>query len=262
MFNNSLANVLIAKGAGAVYGYDDYVLSSYAQNVSDTIITEMIETDATFGEAVDAAIAMHGADDGDGADLVTLGADDLKLSDGTLNNLDFESGFIEPWQKEGDGRLITQLGSASPTQGSGMGIISTGLGFTTESGTLSQQGCLAESVTTLSLDWNFFSEEFLEFCNSEFDDQFFVEMCDNTDESESCTTLFETGVNTLCANESLLTPVAISFDQGDVYATGWQSQNADISAFAGKPVTLRLHSTDVGDSIYDTAILLDNIRIE
>jgi hypothetical protein len=48
---------------------------------------------------------------------------------------------------------------------------------------------------------------------------------------------------------------------GDVYMTDWQNFAYDISAFQGKTVTLQFEAEDLGDEIYDTAILLDNIKI-
>jgi len=52
-----------------------------------------------------------------------------------------------------------------------MALISTGLGFTTAAGSIAQPVCLpplppGATTWTLSYDWNFFSEEFLEFCGS------------------------------------------------------------------------------------------------
>jgi hypothetical protein len=52
------------------------------------------------------------------------------------------------------------------------------------------------------------------------------------------------------------------FDVGDVYMTGWQSSTFDLSAFKNKRITLSIAAGDVGDSIYDTAILLDDIVVK
>lgn len=267
MYNNSLANAMLAKGAGAALGFDDYVYSTYAQATTNTILNEMLTNDVTFGDAVAIARATHGSDDsgfgpGGTADLMTTGANDLKLADGGFHNLGFEEGIIDPWTKTGDGRVIAQLASSAPTEGGFMGIISTGLGYTTQSGKISQSGCIADSVTSIGFDWNFYSEEFLEFCNSSFDDQFVVKICESNNGTNTCTTVMQTSVNTLCANTAALSPADVSFDQGDVYSTGWQNHSVDVSAFAGKPVTLELYATDVGDSIYDTAILIDNITLQ
>jgi hypothetical protein len=43
--------------------------------------------------------------------------------------------------------------------------------------------------------------------------------------------------------------------------TDWQTITFDVSAYQGKRITLILAAGDVGDSIYDTAIILDEISI-
>ena len=261
MYNNSLANVFLAKGAGAVMGYDNYVLSKYAQDTTNAIVKEMMDNDSTFGGAVTLAKNKYGANDGqspNAASLLTAGAGDLKLPDGAFNNLDFEEGVLGVWSKDGDGRIVKQLGSTRPTGGNFTAIVSTGLGYTTQTGSIEQTACLANSVTKLNYNWNLFSEEFMEYCNSNFDDSFSVSICEV--DSNNCAS-FSTSINTLC-NAGGLTKSDISFDKGDVYNTGWRSGSLDISNLAGKRVNLTIYSSDVGDSIYDTAILVDNITIE
>ena len=54
----------------------------------------------------------------------------------------------------------------------------------------------------------------------------------------------------------------IVFDRGDVYMTGWQTSTFDVSAYRGMIITLSLEAGDVGDSIFDTAILLDEISVQ
>lgn len=257
-YNNSLANVFLAKGAASVVGYTDYVSTSYAQNTLNKMLTDLY-AGKTIKEAFDGAVAAFGASDADAdpAAFTLSGAQDLKLSDGTFSNLDFESGSFAPWVREGDGRILSQLGLTSPTGGSHMGIISTGLGYTTDSGSIAQTGCLPSTAQKLRFSWNYFSEEFLEYCDSIYQDAFLVEMCEmNGPNPGSCQTLLQHKVDDLCGS---VTPADISFDQGDVHMTGWQTTEADVSAFAGKKVRMRFFATDVGDSIYDTAILLDDI---
>jgi hypothetical protein len=261
MYNNSMANVFLQKGAGAVMGFDDYVLSTYAQNTTNTIMTDMLNNDSTFGDAVTLARNNHGVNDGqttDPAALLMVGASDLQLSEGTFANLDFEMGALTPWVPDGDGRIIGQLGSTAPTGGSFMGVVSTGLGFTTSSGAISQSGCIAGDQTQLSFNWNFFSEEFLEYCASAYDDAFRVSVCDVA--GTGCAS-FDTSVNLLC-EVGAVTPSDVSFDQGGVYDTGWITETIDVSAMAGKKVDLTVYSTDVGDSIYDSAILVDDFHLQ
>lgn len=262
MYNNSLANAYLSKGASAAIGYTDYVGSTYAQNTTKTIVEELYKG-KTVKEAVNEAIKLHGANDGSAepAYLVMTGNLDVALS-GKLQNGGFEEGSLTPWSKTGDGRVITQLGATSPTEGNYMGIVSTGLGYTTTSGSIEQDFCLTANATQLTFNWNFFSEEFLEYCSSVYQDAFSVEMCevdlDNNGSTKGCTTLLYKDVDSLCGS---VTQSDIGFDQGDVHDTGWQNKSVDISAYAGKAVRLKFFATDVGDSIYDTAILIDDIKI-
>jgi hypothetical protein len=264
-YNNSLANVFLGKGAGAVVGYTDYVAPSYAQNTLKKIVDEMY-AGKDVGEASALAAAEYGSNDAayknpddDPAYLTLLGDDNLTFGSGELGNLGFEDGTLTPWERAGDGRVISQLGTTLPTEGTWAGIISTGLGYTTESGSIAQTGCLASNVTSVEFDWNFYSEEFKEYCGSSFQDAFSVSICERSATVEgNCQTLFQRNIDQLCSAAS---PSDISFDQGGVYNTGWARQSVDVSGYAGKNVVLRFFSTDVGDSIYDSAILLDDIEI-
>jgi hypothetical protein len=83
------------------------------------------------------------------------------------------------------------------------------------------------------------------------------------DESGYRTTVFDKAIDDFAVQYTLI-PVSpdIVFDQEDVYMTGWQTFTYNISAFAGESVTLIIEAGDVGDSIYDSAILLDMIEID
>ena len=267
--NGSMANAFISKGAKTVLGYTDYVYTGYSQDTTSSFMKELL-SDKTTQEAFNTAVKLHGIDDGnygsdsDHARFRLFGDQNLKLASGKLFNLGFEEGSLKPWKSVGDGRFIAQLGSSKPTEGQYMGIVSTGLGYTTEAGSIEQVGCLENNETTLSFDWNFFSEEFKEYCNSVYQDTFKVVVCETNDVNgtitkTNCSTLFNKTIDDLCGS---VTKVDNKFDQGDVYATGWQTQDIDISSYAGKSISLQFYSTDVGDSIYDSAILIDNIKFK
>ena len=260
MYNNSMANAFLSKGAGGVVGYSDYVATSYAQNTLNKIINDMFDN-KTLAQGVADAISTYGSNDADKdpAYLYYAGSGDLLLPSGDLENAGFEDGVLTPWSKEGDGRIITQLGGTSPTEGSYMGIVSTGLGYTTQSGSIEQEFCASPKLSKLSFDWNFFSEEFKEYCNSQYQDAFVVSISvyDEATDTWTETELFKRIVDDLCGSVS---KSDVGFDRGDVYNTGWNTnQEIDVSAYVGKHLRLKFYATDVGDSIYDTAILVDNI---
>jgi hypothetical protein len=130
----------------------------------------------------------------------------------------------------------------------------------------------AKNRTQLSFKWNFSSEEFIEFCGPAFpfDDPFEVQLITEA----GATTLLRETIDSLCGS---VFPTALFFDQSGencepstgndctVWSTGWLSATIDISAIAsandGNGVKLRFASTDSGDSIFDSAVLLDDIQI-
>jgi hypothetical protein len=120
----------------------------------------------------------------------------------------------------------------------------------------------------MSFSWRFYSEEFTDFCGSEYQDTFEAQL----ETSAGSKKLVSANVDALCGPSDCfgcggqyfgLTPSDVAFDQGDVYNTPWKTETVDVKPFAGAgPVTLRLFSTDVGDSIYDSAILIDGVNID
>jgi hypothetical protein len=258
MKNATLHTALRGAGAGYVAGYDETVGVAYANGVTFAFWENVLVDGDTAGEAHDNVAPL--TDPGHlHANFVDFG--NMALVFGSdLNNGDFEQGSLAGWSVVGDGRVITQLGSAGPT-GDYMGIISTGLGFTVNSGAIYQELCLPLNASTLELDWNFFSEEFLEWCGSEYQDYFQVSVFP---EGSLEAALFYRQIDDLCG---AVAPAGIIFDQGPygddagVYTTDWEHLSVSVSAYAGQSVILRLEAGDVGDSIYDSAILLDNIRI-
>jgi hypothetical protein len=258
--NRSLSSALLERGAGAVFGYDGYVESTFAATQGLDLFSKLIAgqsfatafTPADDGATPPATFAF----DGDGA---------LVVPTGPIVNRSFEvqSGFLASvagFTVTGDGRIIGNLGAALPTDGVRMALVSTGLGVTKESGQFSQSVCLpplppGATTMTLEYDWKFYSEEFLEYCTSQFQDYFRVSFGD--------TELQKTAILELCNNAVAvdLQPADVAFDQGDVHMTKWLHSSVDITSLAGSTGTLVFAAGDVGDSYYDTVILVDDVRI-
>jgi hypothetical protein len=256
--NASLASALLERGAAAYLGYDGYVDSAFASQMGVSLFSKLLE-----GQPLSQAFTPGQQDGQVPPSTFTLGGDDaMSLATGPIVNRSFEvqSGFLASvagFTVKGDGRIIGELGITTPTDGARMALVSTGLGLTTESGSFSQEVCLpplppGKTTMKLEYDWNFFSEEFLEYCGSQYQDFFQVSFGD--------TVLQSTKVDDLC-NEGGLIPDDVDFDKGDVYRTGWRTQSVDITALAGTTATLTFAAGDVGDSIFDTVILVDNARI-
>lgn len=259
---DSLGDAFIAKGAKTYYGYSKVVYSSFCRTNADTVTNRLARDLKTTGDAF-----MAGSDpNAPNAVFEIKGAHDVHYPDSLING-DFEFGKLDGWTKSGDGRVITRLGGQAPTGGSYMGIISTGLGFTTATGSIFQTFTIKSNQTKLTVKWNFLSEEFLEYIGSQYQDYFRVVV---KDKNGTETVLLNKTIDILAASfgatktsPGTLISVSpgITFDEGGVYMTGWQTSELDVSAFAGKRVTLIIRAGDVGDSVYDTAILIDDVSV-
>ena len=266
--NADLGNAFLGKGAKVYYGFSKVVHAGFCSKMADTVVKRLAKDLKTSDEAF-----MTGQSDPGEPNAVyqkiVKGTDVVHYPDSLING-DFEYGKITGWTKTGDGRVISQLGSVGPTGGSYMGIISTGLGFTTATGRISQTFTIDKAQTTLKIHWNFLSEEFLEYIGSQFQDYYkvVIKTSDGVEHILMSKTIDQIAADFGASNPP---PVAgnlisvspgIVFDRGGVYMTDWQTSTFDVTPYQGKRVTLILAAGDVGDSIYDTAILLDDITIK
>lgn len=260
--NADLSNAFTGKGAKTYYGYDKVVNSDFCVTIADTVSKRFargLTTGEVYYNATDPSSPF--------AQFQISGDNQMKFSLSLMNG-NFEVGTLEGWSKSGDGRVISQLGFVNPAQNSYMGIISTGLGFTVSSGSISQCFRVLNDQSTISLKWNFLSEEFLEYIGSQFQDYFEIRLI--TEGGQSIV-LFRKTIDQIAADfqateknpgNLIYVSPGISFDQGDVYMTNWQNFSADISAYRGQVITVVFSAGDVGDSIFDTAILLDEITVQ
>ena len=261
--NMDLANAFTGKGAKTYYGYTKVVGSGFCVKNADTLTKRLAKDLKTTGDSF-----MAGTDPGSHHAVYEIkGANDVHYPDSLING-DFEYGKLDGWTKEGDGRVISQLGYVQPAGGKYMGIISTGLGYTTATGRIFQTFRVYPGQTTLTVKWNFLSEEFLEYIGSQYQDYYQIVM---KAENGTETVLFSKTIDQMAADfgatkEDPGTLISVSpditFDRGGVYMTGWQTSTFPVSQFAGQRATLILRAGDVGDSIYDTAILLDDVSVK
>jgi hypothetical protein len=254
--NITMASAFFGRGARTYFGYDGYVASGFARDRGVELFTNLLAGN-TSGQSFTPGLV----DAGSPPSALTMEGDaDTVVSDGIVLNGGFEAGngfagSVPGFGVAGDGRVVGGLGSAVPTEGQRMALISTGLGFTTAAGSIAQPVCLPPlppgmTKWTLSYDWNFFSEEFLEFCGSIYQDSFQVEFAGNVLQSST--------IDDLCGS---VTPADVKFDKGGVYKTGWRTQTVDLTPFAGTSGMLSFAAHDVGDSIFDSAILIDRVQL-
>ena len=262
MWNGSIASELFAAGAAAVLGFNGYVSNDFATKWGTTFFSNLISQKQLSGVAYVQIEDQANA----GTFFTMVGAHNLDAAYSELINGSWETGSTQGWIKTGDGRVIPKLGATVPVAGKFMGIVSTGLGYTAQNGELKQKFCIPAGKSTYSFWWKFYSEEFKEYCGSQFQDEFFCRLEGKVGQK----TVIDAKVDDLCDGGKLqnslkigLTKSDVGFDQSDVWMTPWINSTADITPFAGNGnVTLRLFTTDVGDSIYDTAVLLDKVEIQ
>ncbi len=275
-------------GAKTIFGFKGDVFADYAAEVSRVVFSGMINDRLTAGQAYDWTVEQLG--DADNAwrlakyqEALTQTDDPAKkqeieqkinalnlkqpaffkmygerevslINEEPIVNGSFENDF-DGWLYSGDARVITQLGPLQPTDGGKMAIISTGLGSVNQSNsTIQQTFYVPAGCSKLTFDYNVVSEEPMEYVGSQYDDKF------------QCTIqlLSETKIIAQeSVNASTWLPVdGINFDGGDAttFMTGWKNIVFDVSSYQDQYVTLKFHVWDVGDSIYDTAALIDNIK--
>ncbi len=257
IWNGTLAGEFLAAGASAIAGYNGYMANDFATKWGTSFFDNLIGQKQLSGTA-----HVQIEDKANPGTYFTLiGAQNLDAAYSEILNASFESGNLQGWIKmPGDGRVISQLGAAGPAAGKFMGIVSTGLGFTTQNGEITQRFCIPAGKSQFSFWWKFYSEEFKEYCGSQFQDEFLCRFEGKVGNKTSV----DVKIDDLCDGGSQfkgLTKADVAFDQGDVWMTNWVNTKTDITPFAGNGnVKLRFFTQDVGDSIYDTAVLFDMIE--
>lgn len=192
--------------------------------------------------------------DDDPAELRLIGDGNIRLIDiSEIKNGDFESGSLVSWNPSGDIRVVQKLQTLKVPQGLYMALLTTGVSAVDDSTSILSQKIRPTSTKhTLKFRYNFVSEEPEEFLNSAFDDKFELIVENNIKmlESVNSSTWIHLGDD--------------YFPEGDstTYHTGWKEYSIDLKEYIGQLIELRYKVYDVGDSAYDSAVLLYDIRLE
>ncbi len=181
-----------------------------------------------------------------------------------IRNGGYERGNLTSWALTGVGLARQSLActgaTITPTEGQWMADINTGLGAVGSTGSsLKQRFRVPAGVQTLRLDFNFVSEEFPEFVGTIFNDSFSAVITT----PNGSATFASTSVNSAQGVQLIGN---CFFPGGDSTSgqTGWLQGSVDLSAFSGTGVMVQVDllfsAVDAGDNIFDTHVLIDNIR--
>ncbi len=257
-WNGTLAGELFAAGAASVAGYTGYVANEFATKWGATFFDNLIGQKQLSGVA---HVQIEDAKN-PGTFFSLVGAQNLDAAYTEILNPSFESGNIQGWLRAGDGRVVSQFGVTGPVAGKFMGIVSTGLGFTVQNGEMKQTFCIPAGKSQVSFWWKFYSEEFKEYCGSQYQDQFLAKL----EAKVGNKTVVDAKVDDLCDGGKQfhgLTESDVDFDMSGAWMTPWVHSTADVTPFAGNGnVTLRFFTTDVGDSAFDTGVLFDKVEFQ
>lgn len=175
------------------------------------------------------------------------------------------------WQKSGAAFPIPDL-TYTATDGTMQRILPSEAGFMIDLGTgqfavdqvgssMSQRFIIPAGVQKLYFDYNMISEEFPEFRGTLFNDTFRATLSTTEGDSTVTVSINDPGgtIDPLLGD--------CHFADGDMTcgATGWRTASFDIAPTLATPgirsqATLAFSVNDEGDSIFDTHVLIDNIR--
>ena len=297
-YNYSMANAFLGRGAKAYVGYHNSVFADYSRGMMRIFFNELLDG-KTSGQAFNAAVALFGANHqvwfenthsyslqyfiehvqdhpetfnplvhvaypvrmGDvNATLLNNG-----LLNGSFEDYDAVTSSPDNWQSFGDVRTLTRLGDITPAHLSRMAIVTSGIGAQssgvfengTEGSMMYQTFVVPQNVSTITIRYNFVSEEPMEWVGSEYDDAFVIRFYQAGE-------IFYEEVHESINSSTWYDAPGVNFNGGDntAFQTGWKTVTFNISALRGQALTLGLVIYDVGDQIYDSAVLVDGITLD
>jgi hypothetical protein len=185
-----------------------------------------------------------------------LGAGRIDAFDAVFNG-SFEDD-TNGWQVTGTAGAQEKLGPIPPTHEKHFGFASSGPASAQVETALFQSFSIQPGVTdfVLKFDYNFVTEEYPEWVNEGYNDDMRIVLI-KPDGSEVLLALESVD------GSSFSLVGGIDFPGGDVTVgqTGWKSVNKSVAVVSG-PGTFRLVVRDRGDGIFDSNVLIDNIRFE
>lgn len=268
LYNGTMTGAFFAAGAKTIAGYSKDITSLFAYSIGTQFFEKMVNKNSLSGQAIP---EINEDPANPESYFLIFGAQNLSISNADIINQDFERGNLLGWSSEGDARVVSKFCLDKPVRGKFMAVISSGLGYTIQTGLFEQKFCIPQGINKFEFYWRFYSEEFHEWCGSIYQDTFTAKFSKETGEL----TVVDVAIDDLCNPEDCggccskekcvgLIPSTCQFDQGDTHVVPkWQKAEVDVSGLAGgEPVSLSFFCTDKGDSIYDTVILIDALKFK
>ncbi len=291
----TMAAEFLAAGANSVVGSAAEVGPEDALSATHEILARLLQ-----GKQPPAWLLPRVSDSYGDHDWRLAGPGNVAVYFPGLLNADFGSGTLDGWEHTGDARVLSSLCGIKPS-GQYMGLLSSGLGFTVQTGTISQEFCLEIDKLVFEGWYDFISHEFEGGCGGAYSDTFrmFIE-----DDLGQKIHLARTevadfiGVNALCPCEAgscpscgqcgsafcvcgelyhpdegellIPWPQECSFDQGDedgAFETGWRHTGEVALTQLGqggtnKPVRFVIEVSDQGSSGSTTTVLVDSLTFK
>lgn len=170
----------------------------------------------------------------------------------------FELQTLNPWAFSGTVGPIQDLGEITPREGKLMCMLTTGPAGDQVAASMQQSFTIQPGVTdpvTVSMQFAFVTEEFPEFVGTQFDDNVRIVLVSSGGQE------FLLGSASVNGSAFQLLP-GVDFPGGDstVGWTGWQAGQATIPNAGGQ--TFRIEVRDAGDDVFDSVVLIDDIRFQ
>ncbi len=281
---------LVTRGVDTVAGFRDAISEDQAQAGGDLL-------SALIDQQVPPAQVMPRRDADLTANLVYMGAGAVDLWTQGILNPDFDQGRgLEGWEHTGDARTFPGWCGVEPVD-KFSALVSTGIGYTVQTGEISQRFCLTADKSQLSLAWNMISHEWMESCGAPlYQDRFEVFLESDGDvelalvgvggqdyieindlcpcDAEGCENCAECGsANCQCGglvgDDPTLQiepwPEECAFSTGDAFFSDWRSSEpVNITSFAGidEPVRLVIRVSDQGAAGSDSTVIVDGLILE
>ena len=270
--DTSLAKAFCTSGANTVTCYANSVDTTHALNQLTIYLAGLLAR-GTSWEAYTLAKNKFGYENSDGYSNGSYyelyeGSGSGSGTSTTIKNGNFEvldGDKPAAWINNGDVRSIPYMGTTT-AHNRYMAFISTGVG--SQNGSAGTEGSSISQIVTcknkkLSFYYDVFSEEPMEWVGSSYDDKFVIEIRDlygNLLHSEVLESI----------NTSTWIPCAslpeVNFADGDntAYHTYLGLRYKEIvlpSSCMNKPIIISFIVCDVGDSAYDTAAVIDDIKL-